>query len=397
MYLPIADSKAFFKNVGIEFDFNNGFLKGQLYSCLEDFIVEELHASGLVCSIEKENLTPNFTSSSNYVHATLVKKNLSTFDAVFEFAQKNGLDYKTEVSFCGLKDTNGFTSQRICFINKKLSQTVFDNFFLKDFANSEEKLTVNSHSGNKFTVRARKVSESKENIDILNKFKELLIKGLPNFYGPQRFGVRQNNHLYGKLLLTGKYEEFLKEFLIYSNNELKEIKEIRILLKENFGNWAKCLELVKNNSLLNDEEELIKNLLNEADLGRAISNMKLSNFFVHAYSSYLFNLVLSKNLDKKLDEVSFEKIGNGSTNLDESNRAMFDEILKKEGLNFGNFNQKGSLFELKNHSRKAVFYPKNFSYKFDSDELIVSFELGNGEYASLVLGFLFENAFGKLN
>jgi tRNA(Glu) U13 pseudouridine synthase TruD len=198
------------------------------------------------------------------------------------------------------------------------------------------------------------------------------------------------------MLLKGEFEEFLLNFLTHSSNETIQVKQLRDLLKANFGNWALCFDLINGNPLLKDEEELIKNLLKETDLRKAISEMKLSNFFVHAYSSYLFNLVLSENLGNDLNNVSFEKLGNSSNN-DKLNQNAFSRIFKKEGLSVEDFSQQGKLFEIKNHSRKAVFYPNNFNYTFESNDLVVSFELGNGEYASLVLGFLFENAFGKLN
>ncbi|MFA6065081.1 MAG: tRNA pseudouridine(13) synthase TruD [archaeon] len=393
---PHLEEKQLFEHIGISYKAIDKKIKGTLYSKVEDFVVEEFHVDNMLCTVKKENTIYSFTEGSSFVHATLVKKNLSTFEACQVFAQKNNLDYFTEVKCCGLKDTNGFTAQRICFKNIPLKQTEFNDFFLKDFKNEESPLSINGHAGNKFTVVVRNVEKNKENLKLLEDFKNKIKKGLPNFYGPQRFGVRQHNHKLGKLLLKKRFREYLHEFLTHSENEPESIKVIRQEIKANFGDWKTCHKIINNSSELSDEKGILEKLIETNNELEAIKSMKLTNFFVHSYSSYLFNLALSTHLFTSEEDIELEKIGN-NTDLANPKCLIFEKILENEQMSLEDFNSSNELFHVKNHSRKALFYPKNFNYFFTENDLVVSFELGNGEYASLVLGFLIEEAFGKLN
>ena len=122
----------FFKNIGIKSDIFNGSIKADLYRKAEDFVVEEIFPD-YVCSAKKEKLKYSFNNSKKYYHAVLVKKNISTFEAAALIAKGNELAFKN-ISYCGLKDTLGVTSQRICIKNKgKLKQVCFRVFFEKNY------------------------------------------------------------------------------------------------------------------------------------------------------------------------------------------------------------------------------------------------------------------------
>ena len=228
-----------FENVGILLSRFKKKLKGDLYKYPEDFTVREVHSEG-ICQVEKLAETV-IDFKSDYIHGLLVKKNISTFEACDTFCRENGLDYFSDISFCGLKDTLGLTSQLICIKNKhdmNIKRMVFDDFFITNLKGSDKKLHVGDHVGNNFTIRVRNVSNApEETIELLKNFSDMTMKGLPNFYGLQRFGVRQDNHVLGKLLLKGHYEEFTRKFITYSKNEPEEITKIRGVLSENFGDW----------------------------------------------------------------------------------------------------------------------------------------------------------------
>jgi len=222
-----------------------------------------------------------FLKKYKYIKAVLVKKDISTFDACKIITEKNGFSLR-DISYCGLKDTSGVTAQRICIPNKgKLRHIKSNRFFLKDFQGSNEKLKIRGHKGNHFIVRVRNVSSSPKTSKILLQDSKKKIKqGLPNFYWLQRFGIRQNNHILGKLILKGKYKEFVFRFLTDTNkNEPKEIRMVRNRIKKNFGNLPRCQRFIQGHDELTDEKQLIEDLIDKGEL-QAIKNMKLSNFLL---------------------------------------------------------------------------------------------------------------------
>ena len=216
---------------------------------------------------------------------------------------------------------------------------------------------------------------------------------MPNYYGPQRFGVCQNNHHLGKLLVLGKYDLFIKNYLTTSKNESQEIQDIRRKISENYDNLVFCRDLVKGTEELSSEFELLENLL-IMDKISAIKSMKLSKFFVQSYVSYLFNLALSKSLSKDYIDSDIIRIGNKSS-LDDFNYQLYKDILKSERIKLSDF--KKCDFELEQKYRKTLFFPQNFSYKVEERDITLEFDLGIGEYASLFLDFIVVNDKFKLN
>ncbi|MFN3302046.1 MAG: tRNA pseudouridine(13) synthase TruD [Patescibacteria group bacterium] len=336
-------------------------IKADFYSKPEDFIVEELH-SKFKCTVEKNNLTPVIKYNKKYIHATLVKKNLSTFECCEIIARENQIPLK-EISFCGLKDTFGLTAQRICIRNiRPLTKTLFPNFFLKDFSDSDQKLSLRNHLGNSFKIKIKNISvPTKECVEYLKKIKEKSKNGFPNFYGPQRFGKNQNLHQIGKLIVKRKFKEAYSKFLI--NSKISKGKMI-------------------NKQTQNDFIEILR-------------TEKSFIFAINSYSSYLWNLALSKWLskNKNIKNIKIFKIGS-NIKPREIERKFYLPILKKEGVKFSDFNFPIKEFNIKTHLRNILFYPRNFQFKCEKNFLLLTFDLGAGEYTSLFLDFIFDNRKG---
>lgn len=67
-------------------------------------------------------------------------------------------------------------------------------------------------AGNRFSIRIRGLEPHKAPL-VWNRLKELACVGVPDFYGPQRFGYRANNHVIGAHLLRGRWKDALDELL----------------------------------------------------------------------------------------------------------------------------------------------------------------------------------------
>ena len=125
----------------------------------------------------------------------------------------------------------------------------------------------------------------------------------------------------------------------------------------------------------------------------AVRSMKISGFFLHSYSSFLFNLAASNAMRSGSGNFTLEKIGS-STVLDSANEDAYSEILKSEGMSLSAFSE--ALFKVDGHPRSAFFFPENFRYRFEGGDIILEFSLGKGEYASLMLEFLVDSEIRKL-
>ena len=389
--MKIINNENFLKNIGIGFFPTTPKIKAELYKNPENFIVEEIQKDGKTFSPKKEKLTPVPNPKKKYIHAVLVKKGISTFESCGAIASKNGLNYFKDISFCGLKDTNGLTTQKICLKTKeKLKFTISQRFFLKNFEASNKKLKRGEHQGNRFIIKAKIRSQEQESATkILKNFSNLIKRGLPNFYGPQRFGIRQDNHRLGKLLIKKQYNDFVFRFLTETNNESKEVKQVRRKIKARYGDWEKCASILKGFRKLPDERELILNLLTDNPF-LSIKKMKLSSFFVYSYISYLFNLALSLYLSREYKNVEIQKIGLCSR-LNKPDKELYELILSKEKVCLEEIRAACKEFSVKGDSRHSLLFPKNFHFRVKKRFLILSFDLTQGQYASHVLDSLFDN------
>lgn len=81
--------------------------------------------------------------------------------------------------------------------------------------------------------------------------------------------------------------------------------------------------------------------------------------------------------------------------LDKLNQKLYNPILNKEKISFGEIRKACKKFSVKGDSRNSLFFPKNFYFKRRGNNLTLTFDLKPGEYGTQVLDFLFENQ-GKI-
>ena len=159
--------------------------KGELFTKEEDFIVQEIEDDGQILSIDTIS-HDSLEDQKDFLTFTLVKKGLSTQEAVKQISRANHLNIK-RIAANGNKDKNAITAQRISIFKAKPEaiKKEYQRMFLKDFVFSEKPCRIGALYGNRFTVIARNFEGSDEKLE---EAKNDLTKGIQNFYGPQRFG-----------------------------------------------------------------------------------------------------------------------------------------------------------------------------------------------------------------
>ncbi len=156
----------------------------------EDFEVEEL---------------PAYPPSGEGEHLFLwvEKRGVSTPEAAKRIARQLGISDR-DISWAGLKDKQALTRQLLCVSSKvEGSAATFQDAEVKIlWAKRHKNKLKNGHlDGNRFTLRIASVKDAGA---ARATFDELCARGLPNFFGEQRFGAAGNNAEAGKrLLLSG--------------------------------------------------------------------------------------------------------------------------------------------------------------------------------------------------
>ncbi len=281
---------------------------GQIRTKYEDFYVEEIPES------EPSGEGPN-------TWFFIEKIGRDTLDVVLDVAQELHINRK-RMGFAGMKDKRAVTRQWLCVANseveeiKQLEDKLYKVKILKIMQN-EKKLRIGQLIGNKFRLLIRDTNNPESDVEIANEIlEELTKKGVPNYFGWQRFGKkRSNTHIVGKMLLENDLKKVVDAYIGNPYPEEPEhIKEVRQMYDD--GNLEESLESMPRG--MRYEKMMLKTLLKEmkkknveniaslddSSYKRTIESLPkpLKRMFVHAYQSYLFNKAVSERAKLGVDK-----------------------------------------------------------------------------------------------
>ena len=209
---------------------------GSIRQALEDFTVEELPL-----------YLPE--GSGSHAYARVEKRGLTTRDLVLALLRQ-GLKEK-EIGVAGLKDKYAVTRQWLSVPNRHAA--VFDALAELDGARVLEtsrhrnKLGIGHLRGNRFSIRVRD-GDAATAAAVLEVLKT---QGVPNYFGPQRFGRFGTNALDGLKLIRGEHVpggHRLKRFFLSALQSLLFNHMLRGRLERGLygrvvqGDWAKKRE-----------------------------------------------------------------------------------------------------------------------------------------------------------
>lgn len=252
----------------------------------DDFFVEEI---------------PQYLPSGEgtHVYFCIEKKNLTTLDLIRKLARKLGRPEK-DFGYAGLKDANATTRQIISLEHidpKEIENIDIEGVKVLWINRHKNKLKLGHLAANKFAIKLRNVKEeSRVHIDkSLSILKE---RGVPNYFGYQRFGVRQNNWILGKAILKEDWKTFCDFFLGRPDSKLDKapIKKARELYDKGkfelaYHIWPRYFSDARRAlRILSKDPQNYKKAVFSVD-------RKLRKLFISAYQSYLFNDVLAERIN----------------------------------------------------------------------------------------------------
>ncbi len=375
----------------------------------EDFIVEEL--------FDLEKFKEGDEGRKNYFYFILKKKNYSQIRAIEKVAKIFNTSKKL-INFAGTKDKVGITSGLISIYNlnqdnleknlKFLNNNV-DDIDLEFVGIFRRRINLGDNNGNRFIITIRDLEE----VDFLEeRIEGIKLNGILNYFDDQRFGYANNSHIVGKYVLKNEIELALKEVLTSCpKNGSEDLKFYTDFIRNNWNgirnqdeNILKKIKEIIPKFLINDLKSIEHIYKYKNDFPGAFKkiNKKIRTLYVNAYQSYIFNEILNR-VDSSNIPNELELINEGSIFEDEI-KEIVNEILEKDGVKIEDFKLKSMPeLKLKKSFRKTRISPKNIkvlekgiddlseSGNSNKFKVVISFELGPGEYATNVVKEIFKN------
>ncbi|MAG78560.1 tRNA pseudouridine(13) synthase TruD [archaeon] len=340
----------------------------------EDFRVEEIYTK--------------IPEGKEYCIFILDKKNWTSLKALEKIAKRMKLSVK-RFNIAGQKDRRGVTRQYVSCqgIGKRdLERVRLKDIKLEFVCYSCEPIKLGKLDGNKFKIVVRETKGLKK------------VDHFPNYYDDQRFGgFRPNLHLVGKEVLLENYEKAVKLMLLYPfEEESDDYKEARKYMEENWGDWV-TFDMPKG---FVNERKIVGYLeKNDGDYLGALKSLPrhLFSMIPQAYQSYIFNVSLSRHLEKyncvekkyALGELCFCKeyidIDWPIVGYESKGNEIIEEVMKEEGVWYDTFKHEVSKLSSKGLFRKAMVKVDVKLGELNKGKQKVEFFLPPGSYATMVL------------
>ena len=253
------------------------------------------------------------------------------------------------IGYCGLKDRHAITRQWFS-VHLPGQKTVTvpqlgDSIRVLDANRHHKKLRRGDHIGNRFRICLRELTADHGGIHlqklIEQRIEEILTKGVPNYFGEQRFGRDGNN-------------------LAEADRLLAQIRE-------------------RNNQQSQQHSKKRKR-------GRRRAFSSRQGIYLSAARSWLFNLVLSERIKQgQWAQFSCSESGplwgRGRNPAEPEIADLEQQILVNwtswlEALEFSGLNQE---------RRRLVMKPGEVFCQFSGSNLILAFDLQSGQYATSLL------------
>jgi tRNA pseudouridine13 synthase len=305
--MPLESSSWLDKYLGMRYYITDrGGIGGKVKQDVEDFIVEEVLLDGQVVptSLTGKPLPRLISKPGPWTWLLIEKKGMDAITLLLMLSRRLGVGLH-ELSFGGFKDALAVTAQVISVRGispNNVPSDLSSNVRVLTALSMDRPFTTSDIWGNEFTIRVRRANSNMGLVDcIINQVME---RGLPTYYGYQRFGLkRPNSHVVGKYIIRGDFENAVNEIIAHAYPmEPSRIREVREFIART-GDYAKALDLLPKGYKYYPERILLRHLAsNPRDYVNALRKLphELLMIYVEAYQSYLFNLALTERISRGL-------------------------------------------------------------------------------------------------
>ncbi|MDD2309844.1 MAG: tRNA pseudouridine(13) synthase TruD [Desulfuromonadaceae bacterium] len=258
---------------------------GTIKESPEDFYVEEI-PSYLPCG------------SGEHCYLTIEKRGITTLEAINRVA-KNLKISEREIGYAGMKDAVGITRQTISvqwLTPVKALSLELDGIKVVSAERHSNKLKLGHLKGNRFRVVIRGVSANAAELvpiilDTLEK------RGVPNYFGYQRYGAQGNSHLIGAAMLRRDWHDCVDR-LIGEPDAVRDEEWSAAISAYQMGDLSGSLRLFPRHC--RSERDVLQRLAGrpgEYEKAFSVIHPRLKKLYLSAAQSFLFDHSVARRIE----------------------------------------------------------------------------------------------------
>ncbi len=264
---------------------------GKLKVRLEDFKVDEIPL-----------YEPSGQGTHTYIQ--IEKTSIATLPAIAMLSKALGIP-RRNIGFAGLKDARGITRQWLSVEHidvEKIKALNFDKIKIIAIERHTNKIKTGHLRGNRFDINIREFDDGIDLPEALSRVEQIMSilgkRGVPNYYGQQRFGKRDDGPVLGAAIIAENWDEYILELLARPLEiENDNIQRARKAFEA--GDLETALKTWPTGFLAQRQalKYMIEKKPNDYEGAFKSIDHKYKRFCVSSFQSAMFNRVLARRVN----------------------------------------------------------------------------------------------------
>lgn len=253
-----------------------------------------------------------------HLYVEIEKRGITTLEAIRRISRETGV-HERDIGYAGMKDSAGITRQTLSLPRiapERVTTLDIHGIRIISAVRHRNKLKIGHLAGNRFRIAVRSVGDNalQSTQEVL---KVLSHRGIPNFFGPQRYGTQKNSHLIGRELLKGN-SRLAIDAIIGSPDLLLDENWRLAIDAYHRGDIGESLQLFPRGC--RTEREILQRLLaapGAYDKAVRAINPRMKSLYLSAWQSAIFDTMLAERL------MTFDRVEAGDLAWKHANGACF--------------------------------------------------------------------------
>ena len=234
---------------------------------------------------------------------TIEKRGITTLEAIRRIAGYLKIQER-DIGYAGMKDAVGVTRQTISIqwiTPEKARALELDGVTVVSAERHSNKLKLGHLKGNLFRIVVRGVSDAADQ-EVPAVLEVLRQRGVPNYFGSQRYGAQGNSHLIGAAMLRRDWRDCVDR-LIGEPGAVRDEGWSAAICAYKDGAIDEALQLYPRHC--RSERDVLQRLVarpEEYDKAFSAVHPRLKKLYLSAAQSFLFDQTVARRIDH-IDEL----------------------------------------------------------------------------------------------